>query len=49
MNAEKARAEASEKATENANAAAAAVMAQVHHITFQVDPKDGGLNIVYTE
>ena len=49
MNAEKVRAEASEKATKNANAAAEAVMAQVNHITFQIDPEDGGLNIVYTE
>lgn len=49
VKAEKVRAEASEKATENANAAAEAVMAQVNHITFQLDPEDGGLNIVYTE
>lgn len=39
----------SAKAVENANAAAEAVKAQVNHIAFQVDPEDGGLNIIYTE
>lgn len=42
-------AKAAQDQTAAAKEATDALIAQTNHITFQLDPKDGGLNIVYTE
>ncbi len=42
-------AKAAQDQTAAAKEATDTLIAQTNHITFQLDPKDGGLNIVYTE
>lgn len=42
-------AKAAQDRTAAAKKATDTLIAQTNHITFQIDPKDGGLNIVYTE
>lgn len=42
-------AKAAQDQTVAAKKATDTLIAQTNHITFQIDPKDGGLNIVYTE
>lgn len=42
-------AKAAQDQTAAAKKATDTLIAQTNHITFQIDPKDGGLNIAYTE